>query len=107
VNRFDLHEDVAALVETLMKCIYPSRLRFRLDCGSIFALTLSAKAPTVGGTPRHHPDMTRCFASSEQKYTSHSSIPKSQTRRVYANEKLKILSQRGTRIDEPTAGYCA
>jgi len=66
----------------MLAYLYPSRLRFRLDCGSIFALTLSPKAPTVGGTPRHHPDMTCRFASSEQKYTSHS-IPKSQTRRVY------------------------
>jgi len=61
--------------------IYPSRLRFRLDCGSIFALILSPKAPTVGGTPRHHPDMTRRFVSSEQKDTSHS-MPKSQMPRV-------------------------
>jgi len=39
-----------------------------------FALTLSPKAPTVGGTPRNHPDIARCFASSEQKYTSHSVV---------------------------------
>jgi len=53
---------------------------------------LSLKAPTVGGTPRNNPAITRRFASSEQKYTSHS-IPKFQTRQVYVMhdpEKLHI-----------------
>jgi len=72
-------------------------LRFRLDYGSIFALTASPKAPTVGGTPRNNPDIIRHFALSEQKYTSHS-IPKFQTPRVYGVSKLYLVSLEMTRI---------
>jgi len=64
--------------------IYPWRLRFRLYYGSIFSLTVSPKAPTIGGSPHnnHNPAITCRFALSEQKYTSYS-IPKFQTLRVY------------------------
>jgi len=43
--------------------------------GSIFSLTSSLNAPTVGETPRNKPVITCRFVSPGKKYTSHS-IPK-------------------------------
>jgi len=61
VNEFTTH------LKLQSSDIYPSRLRFRLYYDPIFALTLSPKAPTVGGTPRNSPAITCRFASPGQK----------------------------------------
>jgi len=108
VNRFDLHEDVAALVDTL-KSVYANK-----------DVEFFVQYPVIRSCPFDREDMLELLGNLLEnacKWTEaivSLNVIYNDRRLCFIveddgpgvdDEKLKILSQRGTRIDESTVGY--
>ncbi len=108
VNRFDLHEDVASLVETLKSVYANKNIEFFVQ----YPVTRSCPfdredvLELLGNLLENACKWTEAIVSLNVIYNDRClCFTVEDDGPGVGDEKLKILSQRGTRIDESTAGY--